>query len=669
MFVREFYGRSDDDLFKVVQAVVKDEEILERNRQSCLEQEGNEGTNSSIHIYSESTDTVTLNDVNIETEDKEEKEKETGGNYFSTLQTEEEAPARQRRPTIEARRKEEKPTADSALHQMQSKNNFATRNMGSLSESSLSTRDWMWLRAKQSLMIEHEWFAPMFVDREMGFYTLPSRILVWACVVLGQFVVESLFYNVKYPERAQDCSVYAGAYEIQNISMLYNQTIFPNGTTSWSNFTNSTSNGMNDDLGEMTSIERFMLQILLAAMSMPLPMLFFNINISLAKSMRNSRVFEFAGIVGLVKLREFTRSFVRVTRNSVVSKRSSSDSGGSSSGDDSNDGGDDDVWEVVMRGSSGCAYVTDDDSFGILDTLGTFTICCSTETSLGTNGPKLSKSMVLHNKRRASLLLSIADVSNIKTTDDSEEKEEDNTKQRHPRHSLLENESESFRLQKKQVKEAVRKADEYDTKEDDEEKNLEKEKEKEKEKEDKEDKEDKEEEEENESDGSSGDEDTDLSDDDDPNVSYSLVLKNEDDVLELHFGDSLSRDQWKTMIDDWTSKSLSSDASTMLECETAEGCMRELRKRYAVLENLHGDHGLERKYAVLIQRCEEWLHHARKQREYASTWDQPLELYEKTLEEENARRTFKRRVMMEQAKRDEAGASFTLNNFLLLSFS
>jgi hypothetical protein len=149
-----------------------------------------------------------------------------------------------------------------------------------------------------------------------------------------------------------------------------------------------------------------------------------------------------------------------------------------------------------------------------------------------------------------------------------------------------------------------------------------------------------------------------MSDNDDPDVSYSLVLKNESDVLELHFENSYTRNRWKTVINDWCSTSLSSDASTMLECETAEGCMRELRKRYAVLKDLHGDHGLERKYSILIQRCEEWLHHARVQREYASSWDQPLELQEKTMEEENARRTFKRRVMMEQARRDEAGALF-----------
>jgi hypothetical protein len=58
---------------------------------------------------------------------------------------------------------------------------------------------------------------------------------------------------------------------------------------------NSTEGQYNSDLAGMTFLDQILLALLVSMVSLPLPMLFFNVNINLAKSMRNSRVFEFAG--------------------------------------------------------------------------------------------------------------------------------------------------------------------------------------------------------------------------------------------------------------------------------------------------------------------------------------------------------------------------------------
>ena len=38
------------------------------------------------------------------------------------------------------------------------------------------------------------------------------------CIVLGQFVVDSIFYNILYPEHAQNCAVYNN-FHSHNVSM------------------------------------------------------------------------------------------------------------------------------------------------------------------------------------------------------------------------------------------------------------------------------------------------------------------------------------------------------------------------------------------------------------------------------------------------------------------
>ena len=50
-------------------------------------------------------------------------------------------------------------------------------------------------------------------------------------VVLGQFVVESLVYNIRYEHLAQDCQVYSDFTTSKNVS-LSNTTyhLLPNGT-------------------------------------------------------------------------------------------------------------------------------------------------------------------------------------------------------------------------------------------------------------------------------------------------------------------------------------------------------------------------------------------------------------------------------------------------------
>ena len=55
--------------------------------------------------------------------------------------------------------------------------------------STLSTLSWMWMRTKQTMSIEHEWSAIFLVEQEMAFYTLPSRILVWAWYVLSLHIL------------------------------------------------------------------------------------------------------------------------------------------------------------------------------------------------------------------------------------------------------------------------------------------------------------------------------------------------------------------------------------------------------------------------------------------------------------------------------------------------
>jgi hypothetical protein len=155
---------------------------------------------------------------------------------------------------------------------------------------------------------------------------------------------------------------------------------------------------------------------------------------------------------------------------------------------------------------------------------------------------------------------------------------------------------------------------------------------------------------------------------DDDEVLEESLLK--EDKLELHFATIDERDHWRKLIDDWTSSGLSSDASTMLECETAEGCLRELEKRVDVFDDLNkskkeSNLELKEKYLALIQRCEEWLHHTRVQRKYASIWVNKENFSGDEEEEKRARKKFKRRVMMEQAKRDELEEHLTKNTWCL----
>jgi len=405
--------------------------------------------------------------------------------------------------------------------------------------------------------------------------------------------------------------------------------------------------------------------------------------------LRNARVFEFAGIVGLAKLREFTRAKVRIIRNGEVAKTEK---------------GEDDIKELVMRGSSGCAYLTDDDTLGVLNTLGTMTISCATEVSIGANGVRLftnnsvaRNSIALKNDiqfgatptfgsfidniqsfdvkekdnkndnenenettnkhLRTESEMIRTPLETIDTSDDSDdddgdddndEKKQPETKltskqeqevyhEHHSRHSILETESFKYRLNHRDSIVSDNLSDAGSNDEKDDEDNIEQ-------------------------------------------VSYSLILTNRVssntisdlnvstvvngkslDKLEIHFASIQERNLWKTLIDDWTSKALSSDASTMLECQTAMGCTRELEKRVSVLDDVKGDYGLREKYNTLLQRCEEWLFHSQIQRlhasdfEHSSSSNNGLNDYDliKTKEEEYARKDFKRRVMMEQAKRDE----------------
>ena len=79
-----------------------------------------------------------------------------------------------------------------------------------------------------------------------------------------------------------------------------------------------------------------------------------------------------------------------------------------------------------------------------------------------------------------------------------------------------------------------------------------------------------------------------------------------------------------------------------------------------------GDYGLRQKYKLLLQRCDEWLHHARLQREYASINNDTSDTAGNTKEEEEkARKLFKRRVMMEQANRDELEERLTQHTWCL----
>ena len=119
MFVREFYGKSQQDLFQVVQAVVKDEKILEKKKRSqslvvdangATEEENKEDANADVHRYSESTDTVTKNDVNIDINE------EAGA---------EETP-RKRSLSMAERRQVETPTAETVIHQMQKRTRRGT---------------------------------------------------------------------------------------------------------------------------------------------------------------------------------------------------------------------------------------------------------------------------------------------------------------------------------------------------------------------------------------------------------------------------------------------------------------------------------------------------------------------------------------------------------------
>ena len=73
------------------------------------------------------------------------------------------------------------------------------------------------------------------------------------------------------------------------------QRCFNSTSTIFERYLNSTEGQYNSDLAGMTFLDQILLALLVSMVSLPLPMLFFNVNINLAKSMRNSRVFEFAG--------------------------------------------------------------------------------------------------------------------------------------------------------------------------------------------------------------------------------------------------------------------------------------------------------------------------------------------------------------------------------------
>ena len=605
-YVREFYGKSSHDLIQLVHDLemeerdAKQQRLDERKGNEAKQEEEDLALSNFIQGKEQQEPSTT-----IEVQDETAHITATAGATAATAATAATVATAATAQTTAAAgsgsalsSKEKKvTTAGSIVQQYRSDHNKLT--VVSVGLSNLSTMDWMWMRSKQSLEIEHEWIAPFFAGgHEMGFYTLPSRILVWACIVLGQFVIESFVYNIRYPEHAQNCTVY-NDFSVHNISLgTYNSTLWPNGTTTSAmngNFTNS-SNGLltlGPAFVPMTTYENFMLAILVTLMSLPLPMLFFNINIAMAKSMRNARVFEFAGIVGLAKLREFQKSTVRIVRNDQCYGDQTPPNNGRE--------GDGSVKELTMRGSSGCAYLTDDDERGKLNTYGTMTICCSTETFLGQNGPPLPVTIAAAEKQAQ------------KKKEQKEQKENANDNENgEPNESKILNASDSSDLDEEDEDEEI------------------------------------------------------------PLVSYTLVIvnkKEEDnavdkDVLELHFSSLQERDNLKRLIDDLASKSLSSDSSTMLECETAEGCYRELKKRYGVLKTFKGNYGLVEKYKLLFQRCEEWLHHARLQREHASVW------LHNDLEEdqEKARKKFKHRVMQEQAVRDELEERLTQNTWFLSRF-
>ena len=254
MYVRNFYGKSTAHLNKLAKEIEEEEEKEERKRaNTVLENNTNNNTNNT----NTTTTTITI-------EERENPATKTDDNSTSDTSSNE---------SVKESRNEGVTTAGNIYTKFRQ----VQLNTESISKSTLSTRDWMWMRTKQSLEIEHEWFAPFFVDHEMGFYTLPSRILVWACVVLGQFVVESFMYNLRYPEHQQNCTVYADFTTPHNTSLGYfdsNGTAATNISSSSSSSSNTSLNGSFQETPfvPMTMGENFILAILVAAISMPLPM-------------------------------------------------------------------------------------------------------------------------------------------------------------------------------------------------------------------------------------------------------------------------------------------------------------------------------------------------------------------------------------------------------------
>lgn len=448
---------------------------------------------------------------------------------------------------------------------------------------------WMYRRFRQSMKLEHEWLAPWFISHETAFYSMPSRFLVLACVILGQLVVESLVYDVRYPHLRQECEI----YKSEN-----------NTFTEWLNYTYDDDGAVNGTLrdpyasesppvpiGGIPAAEAMLLSIVVAALSIPLPMFFFNINLKLAKSLRNERVFEFAGVVNLSKIAEYAATTCLVRRNGQLS------------------GG---ARKIVVRGSQGTTYLVDKES--TIDTPGEITLSCATTVEVGENGPRLpAKTRAKMRLRSGSTSLSTDDsmVDDESDKDDDDEGEEEETKT-----SSLSSPSTA----------STSSTSSFDS------------------------------------------------------TSFTLRVKNYEDTLELYFATRSERDHWKSILDEVVAHALWTDAATMIEMETARGATRELKRRRAAIAHLRGHYRQSTQLASLLQRSEEWEHHAREQRTHVQTWSDAKDkekkrarpqgkttkeareeaslAMEKALEDREhkemlALRLFKRRVMLEQALRDE----------------